>query len=892
MADRQTKVTLALQMQQYVEGMKKAADETRRTATEAQKLAEQREAFTLLGRTAIAAGAAIAAGLGVAVAKFADFDQAMSNVAATGDDARGNIEALRDAALEAGATTVFSATESANAIEELAKAGLDASEILGGALSGSLDLAAAGGIGVAEAAEIAATTLQQFNLEGSEAVHVADLLAAGAGKAMGDVGDMSQALKQAGLVANQFDVSVEETVGTLSAFASAGLLGSDAGTSFRTMLLRLANPTKEVTDLMKQIGFEAYDASGQFIGLSGLAGELETSLHGMTEEQKQTTLAMIFGQDAIRGATVLYEEGAEGIADWTEKVDDAGYAAETAATRLDNLKGDWEALSGAVDTALISMGEAADGPLRFFVQGLTNLVDKFNELPAAGQQTVFWIGAVGSAAGIAYGAYLLLLPKVAEFNQALELMSPRTQAVARGLGMVARIGGGALAGLAVGTVALDALTQALKSIGPSAEETANQIKTATDAAQLFDVTLQKQIGGGSNLKLAEAQVKSLGEALDDFARGAEGSGSPFLASIIPNIERLGAELATLADSDLPSAQRQFRLLVDAAGLTERQQALLLDRMPALKDALTDQATAADMAADSQALLDLALGGSEDATKDNEDALRALAGQAVATGEEVDGLADQIRNFGSATISVKEAEAELQQAVDDLTESIAANGAVLDLNEQSGRDNQAALIDLATASKEYAAATYEQTGSQEDANAIIADGRQRLIDMLAQFGITGQAAEDYADDLGLIPGNVDTYVSLNTQDAQNAINRFIWANDGRRINIFVDGVSGRQVNGSGMIARAGGGEIYGTGPKGVDSVPVLAAPGEHMLTAADVDAMGGQHAVYAFRESLHGGGAGVGGGPVVNQTIYPAPGMSEEAVGRISAEKMAFVLRGA
>jgi TP901 family phage tail tape measure protein len=915
---RQVKAELAIGYQQYVDGMKKAAAATRETVTEAQKLAEQREAFTLLGRTALASGAVIAAGLGVAVAKFGEFDQAMSNVAATGEDARDNIEALRDAALEAGATTVFSATESANAIEELAKAGLDASEILGGALTGSLDLAAAAGIGVAEAAEIAATTLQQFSLDGSDATHVADLLAAGAGKAMGNVGDISQALGQAGLVADQFGVSVEETVGSLAAFASAGLLGSDAGTSFRTMLLRLANPTGEVRDLMKEIGFEAYNTQGQFIGLSGLAGELETSLEGMTDEQKQTTLAMIFGQDAIRGATVLYEEGAAGIEDWTNKVDDAGYAAETAATKLDNFKGDWEALSGAVDTALISMGEAADGPLRFFTQGLTTLVDKFNEIPAAGQQAVFWIGAVASATGIAYGAYLLLIPKVAEFNAALELMSPRTQAAAKGLGMIAKIGGGAIAGLAVGVVALDALTQALKDIGPEAEEVANKVVSARTAVDLLASSAGKF--GGSGIELATQQLEELGAVLE---RGGPSSAADIIgSSTISNLQLLGTELGKIASSDLPAAQRQFQLLAEAGNLTEKQQSLLLDQMPAYKSALTEQATASGVAADGQELLDLAFGKSEESTEDNEDALRALAGQASVTGEDIDALADQIRNFGSATLNVRDAQRQFEQATDDVSDAVqrqieefikpqedaylAANGTLdgfvasmegfiptLDTTTQLGRDAEASLDDLAESTLELSAATLEQTGSQEDANGVIADGRQRLIEMLEQFGITGQAAEDYADDLGLIPGNVETAVELT--GVETAEKDLAWLTRRREAQIAVTTSEPRLRDGAASGGRAYGGEITGPGGPTDDSAGLYRlSDGEHVLTAADVDAMGGQHSVYAFRDSLHSsGGSGVGRAaqPIV-QNIYPQPGMSEEQIGRAAARTLEFGMRSA
>jgi len=108
-------------------------------------------------------------------------------------------------------------------VTELGKAGIGTADILGGALAGSLDLAAAGEIGVAQAAEIAATTLVQFRLAGSETTHVADLLAAAAGKAQGGVTDMAAALGQSGLVASQMGLSVEETTGTLAAFASAGL---------------------------------------------------------------------------------------------------------------------------------------------------------------------------------------------------------------------------------------------------------------------------------------------------------------------------------------------------------------------------------------------------------------------------------------------------------------------------------------------------------------------------------------------------------------------------------------------------------------------------------------------------------------------------------------------
>lgn len=862
-SERVVKVTLTANMQNYLAGMEKARKATEETATETQKLAETKKQFDLLGRTALAAGGVMAVGIGLAISKFADFDAAMSNVQAATHETAENMQLLADAALEAGASTVYSATEAAGAIEELAKAGISTKDILGGGLAGALDLAAAGGIAVADAAGIAATTMQQFQLKGSQAAHVADLLAAGAGKAMGDVGDMSQALKQSGLVANQFGISVEETVGSLAAFASAGLLGSDAGTAFRTMLLRLANPTGEVADLMKELGIEAYDAGGQFVGMSGLAGELEDSLRGMTDEQKNATLATIFGQDAIRAATVLYEEGAAGIEKWTDEVNDAGYAAETAETRLDNLKGDLEALQGAVDTAMISMGAAADGPLRAFVQALTGLVDKFNEMPAGAQQAVFWVGSVATAGTIALGSYLLLVPKIAEFNQALEVLGPRAQRAGRAVGALSRIGA---IGVTIGAAAVgvDWLANELaEKLLPSAAEVDNKMRSARSGVELFAAALNKE--GIQNTKEAGVLLGNLGKQLDAVADSSFWDPASISGTAVTVIK----QIAETAKTDLPEAQSQFRRLAEDGDLTDRQLRTMIKTVPELQDALLGYADTSEGAASTQDLLNIALGESEEATVENENALRALAGQAESTGDEVDGLADQIRNFGSATLSTRDANRQFEQAVDDLEESLKANGATLDTTEQKGRDNQAALDDLVKSTLEFAAATYDQTKDQEQANAVIQAGRDKLIGMHDQLGMTAEEAAAYADELGLIPENIDTYVKAHTQDASNAIQGIFNKYDGRVITIktAVGTVGYNAATDSLVPGRAAGGAIHGPGSGTSDTAGLYAlSDGEHVLTAADVAAMGGQHAVYAFRDGLHGGGSAA---PSAAQSSGPA-----------------------
>ncbi len=791
MADRVVKVTLRAQVEEYKRGMAEAAKGTRELGSEAAKLAQKRDAFNAIGRASLAMGVSIGAGLTIAVGKFAEFDQAMSFVAGTGQDARDAIDGLREAALEAGSATVFSATESANAIEELAKAGVSAQDIMGGGLAGALDLAAAGGLGVADAAGIAGTALGIFGLKGSEMSHVADLLAAGAGKAMGDVSDLSQALAQGGQVAAATGLSIEETTAALAAFASQGLLGSDAGTSLKTMLQRLTPQSAEAAKKFRELGISAYDANGQFVGLANFAGQLETAMGDLTPQARNAAMAVMFGSDAVRAANVLFKEGSTGIQQWITDVDDAGYAAETAATRLDNLAGDWEALGGAVDTAMITMGSAADGPLRGLVQTVTDLVDEFNELPGGVQQAVFWVGAAGSAALIAGGLYLLAVPKIAEFKVALETLGPTAQGAAGKIGAFTKVAGGALAGLAVGTVVLNALQDAMDNIGPSADEMANRVATAREGIDLMQAGISKSDIFGrwaDDAGLAAHQIANLGDVLTRFSEGGRGTIAD--ASALRSVQIIGQQLGDMASTDLPRAQAQFRLLAESAKLNEVQQAALLDQMGPYKAELTRQATALGVAADNTSLLGLAQGEGADGAEDHAAALDDLRGAASDAEGTIESLSDAIRGFGSATLDTRDAQRQFEAAIDDAEAALAEHGATLDITTDAGRRNQRALDDIASSANDAAAAILATSGSEDEATAALARGRDALIQKGVAFGMSEADAAQYADsviaDMGAVKGAVEAIPNGKdikvTADTGNAF---------AKVNELVSWISGKE-----------------------------------------------------------------------------------------------------
>lgn len=357
----------------------------------------QRQAFNRLGQTGQIAGLAMVAGFGLAVAAAAKFDKAMSKVAAVSGATGKELGALRKAAIDAGRDTAFSATQAAEAEAELTKAGIKTKDILGGALRGSLALASAGQLELAEAATVSAQAMNIFGLEGKDVTHIADVLAAGANKSAADVKGLAWSLKMGGQVAAQTGLSLESTVGALSAFADNALIGSDAGTSLKTMLQHLANPSEKAAGLMNDLGLEVYDVNGNFVGMDQLAHNLQVSLGGLTQEQRDQAMATIFGSDAVRGANVLYKIGAAGVKEYTAAVNQNGAAADVAAKMMDNLAGDIEKLKGSLETALIESGTGANNVLREMVQVVTGAISVFSALPTSVQSgTVVIIGLTGA----------------------------------------------------------------------------------------------------------------------------------------------------------------------------------------------------------------------------------------------------------------------------------------------------------------------------------------------------------------------------------------------------------------------------------------------------------------------------------------------------------------
>ncbi|HEY9414677.1 MAG TPA: phage tail tape measure protein [Pseudonocardia sp.] len=537
MALRTVGVKLTAEVSGYMASLKQAGAATKGLAGEMDKAAKGGKLDQVADSAAVA-GAGLLGLAGVSVKLAADFEKQMSAVSAATHASTADIERLRSAALQAGKDTSFSATEAAQGVEELAKAGVSTSAILGGGLRGALDLAAAGGLDVAEAAETAASAMTQFGLSGADVPHIADLLAAAAGKAQGSVHDMGYALSQAGLVSHQMGMSVEDTTGTLAAFASAGLLGSDAGTSLKAALLMLANPSEKAAGLMEELGINAYDASGNFVGITKLAGNLRERLSGLTQEQRNSALATIFGSDAIRSASVLYEQGAEGIQGWIDKTNDAGFASETAAMRTDNLAGDIERLKGSLETLAIESSSGANGGLRVLVQGLDGVIGELSQMPPAVGNAVTVLGGLGGAVLLGGSGWVRARRSSREFREELAAVGPAGAKAARGLEATTKWAGRAAVAFAAFQVAGAVVNKMVGDLNPQVDALATGLESWGASGQVAGEAARVLGGDLADLNVG---LKFLADTDNDRRKFARW-GQDLLEGVVPGLDSTNTSL--------------------------------------------------------------------------------------------------------------------------------------------------------------------------------------------------------------------------------------------------------------------------------------------------------------------------------------------------------------
>lgn len=381
-----------------------------------------------LGGAAISkAGQQITGVLGAGLQMATDFEFGVDavNAALGGID----VEALAQVeqqALDLGASSKFSATEIQGVQEQLAKSGLSVDQILGGATQAVADLASATGEDLVSSSAAAAGAMNMFGLSGEQITAVADSMTAGMNLGSASLADFTRGVNYLGPVmanlANYADdpvAAMTDTNAAVAYFNSLGLSASNAGNSLARGLQNLATPTGKAAELMAELGFSAFDAQGNFIGFPALMDQLNASMAGMSDSQREAALATLFGAQASDVMNIAVKKGGDGLREYEERTVAAGQAAEQAAIRQENLASATEQMGGAVESLAIKAFTPFLEGLTAMVDGITAAINAFASLPTGVLQALATVaGAAGLVAAIG-GAAIAAAGGVLLFNAAL-----------------------------------------------------------------------------------------------------------------------------------------------------------------------------------------------------------------------------------------------------------------------------------------------------------------------------------------------------------------------------------------------------------------------------------------------------------------------------------------
>ena len=381
-----------------------------------------------------------------------NFDASMSNVYGLMSSlnlTQMQMDALRDTAREMGATTKFSASEAADAMGYMALAGWDDAQVIAG-IPGVLNLAAAANMDLAKASDIVTDTMTPFGLAAERAGEAADVFAYAQANSNTTVEGLGEAMKYAAPTADAFGMSLQDTAAAMGVLANAGIKGSQGGTTLNAMLRDMKKNADNGRIAIGKTKVALTNADGSYRSYAAIIRDIDKATSSMTASQRDAALGAIFGDESLKGILATLKQGPDALDDMTAGLYACGgAAADMAATIGDNLKGDLAILESGAQEMAIALSDWLMPAARGVVQGVTDLIGKFNALDDGTKNTIFRIGAMAAAAGpllLSGGKVLTLLsgvnPLVVGLGAAAALAYTHSDALQ---GMVAKLGDGVTA---------------------------------------------------------------------------------------------------------------------------------------------------------------------------------------------------------------------------------------------------------------------------------------------------------------------------------------------------------------------------------------------------------------------------------------------------------------
>ena len=468
---------ITLDSSEYEKALNRTKSESQAFVSGSYAKGFEKVAGTVVKVTTAIGGALSAAG-GYAVKVGSDFEAGMSNVAAISGATGEDLQKLTDLAKEMGATTKFSATEAAEGYQYMAMAGWKTEDMLNG-LPGIMNLAAASGEDLGEVSDIVTDALTAMGLSASDSAHFADVLAAASSNSNTNVSMMGETFKYAAPLAGALGYNIEDLAQAIGLMANSGIKSTQAGTSLRSILTRLADPPKDCATAMEQYGISMTNADGSMKSLMEVMENMRDSLGGLSEQEQASAASAIGGQEAMSGLLAIVNASESDFDKLANAIDNSdGAAANMASTMQDNLQGKLTILKSALEGVGISAYEKFEEPLKKAIDKITEVISNFDidaflqkvseVLNTAKQFAPVLTTIAGAATGLF--AAIKIEEKVKQFGE-------MAAAISKAGGLISALGGP----ITIVVAAIAALVAGFATLYATNENFRNGVNAAWDA---------------------------------------------------------------------------------------------------------------------------------------------------------------------------------------------------------------------------------------------------------------------------------------------------------------------------------------------------------------------------------------------------------------------------
>jgi TP901 family phage tail tape measure protein len=510
-----------------------------------------------VGAGVAGAGLSLAAPFVAGVAAAATFQDAILAVQASTGATAGDLDRVREAAMQMSASLSVGPTEAAQGMLELLKAGMSLEAVLGGAGEAAIQFAKVGGLDVGKAAVVMSDAMNVFGVSASVA---ANTISAAADASSTSIEQMAESFSMSSAVAALANQSISDLSAALAILANNGIKGSDAGTSVKTMLMRLMAPADEAVGALQSVGLSVAsfrNADGSMKPLVDIIGSLTTAMAGLDQAAKDDLLRRVFGQDAIRAAAILTSAGVEGFAAMQDGMADALPVSEKYKQIMSGLSGAAAALSAAMQRLGIAIGEAVGDSIMAVMPPILGFINAITDFARSNAAMVGTLGKAAAVAIVAGGALtsLGLSLKVASFAAggllgALSMvLAPFRLAVGAAFALA---GGAASAAVSIGRMAVAMGSQLAAAAAASGAGIASAVAgvvryiAATVAAAAATVANAAKVGAAWVVSALPGLAAFLAAALSVFGSYAIAAAGVVAASVASAAAATAAWLAPAA----------------------------------------------------------------------------------------------------------------------------------------------------------------------------------------------------------------------------------------------------------------------------------------------------------------------------------------------------------